>query len=642
MISLNLFIDLWGAHKTEECLYFDTLLGFAKRLRRIRLRPAHDADPYPGCVSSDLYEAIMRHTAPRLEELRINFTFLQSDTAERFFRSCTQLKALDISASRELARVICASPLSLEELQLCPNAEDEDPLINNDGLAELGQWLSNGKTFVTRHFLFTEVGVRRFLSVCSKNLTRIGFAGCEEISPTGFQQIVEELPLLEHVDFSDTKACDATILKLAQVSRAPRLKVLIISDCRRITSLSVRQIVTCCENLTTLDCEGCPYIQMNIFDPPAWVSCKLQQIMIGGIHHDLARDGQERPPPVTDDHLSNMYYQLGHMRRLQILSLRGRLFPPKMFELGRTALERLPHLMAIDISTEWDLGLEPPMRRDYIWMATCLPQLTYLTINQASMDDDLRDDLVAINSRLRIERVADDGHSVLDDDSDVGGRGWPGSWSDDHPFSYYDDDDNDENNDNDDNSDTSNDSDDHSSHDDPGYEFGHSIFWGHSSPDSDVHDDSDGSHPLHSSDEEQHPYLSSDEEEHAPHTSSDEEEQASYKSSDEEEHGPYKSSDESSDEAEGPSYFSSGDEENQMHLSSNDEGQAQDSVSDVASSESDRGGYSDSSTNDDLDEDTAVPYSDDEQNYSSDEHDDYDQYDEGSDDGYDYDDDCYD
>ncbi|KAF9970090.1 hypothetical protein BGZ73_007315 [Actinomortierella ambigua] len=414
-VSLNLYIDLWSpSQKTKDCTAFGKLLQQTTRLRRLRLRPAHHADPFPGCVSNAIQEAIVQHVGPQLEELRVNFTFLCTNTAGDFFRACKQLKALDISASRELADEICASTLELEELQLCPSAEDQDPLIGNDGLAALGRWLTHGKTLVMRHFLFTEIGIRSFLTGCCKGLTRIGFAGCEEIPSHELQQIVEALPLLEQVDFSSTNACDSTILKLAQVARAPRLKELIVSDCRKITSLSIRQIVTCCENLEVLDCESCPYVRLDIFEPPAWVSDRLQRLMIGGIHQDRARVGQERPPAITDEHLTNMYDQIAQLRRLRVLSLRDRTFTPKLFELGRAALEGLPYLRSIDIATDCLAFDDPPLRRDFIWLATCLPQLAYLTTKQNDLDSELLEDLVAINSNLRIHREAPEEHSVTD------------------------------------------------------------------------------------------------------------------------------------------------------------------------------------------------------------------------------------
>ncbi|KAF9156382.1 hypothetical protein BG015_005591 [Linnemannia schmuckeri] len=273
-------------------------------------------------------------------------------------------------------------------------------VFQNTGLVAIATLLPLLKD-LTVHFNenILAVGLEHFSKFCPR-LTRIDLRGCQGISSDGLASFLGAQPHLTHVSLADTLLQDNGLLILAAPARAAQLRALNIRKCRLVQAYGVGQVVRTCANLQELNFSLCSAVWMDVFTG-TWACLRLLRLNFGGIHGPVpAQDGSDTyvSRVVLEGELEQMYAQLGRLHFLEDLTLLPLPFQLRLFELGRTSIEnmaRLEHISLVDRAS----ALED---RDVIWLATRLPSLRTLDLDECTTRSTLLRDLTDINRALKI------------------------------------------------------------------------------------------------------------------------------------------------------------------------------------------------------------------------------------------------
>ncbi|KAF8945075.1 hypothetical protein BGZ47_003260, partial [Haplosporangium gracile] len=273
-------------------------------------------------------------------------------------------------------------------------------VFQNTGLVAIATLLPLLKD-LTVHFNenILAVGLEHISKFCPR-LTRIDLRGCQEISSDGLASFLGAQPHLTHVSLADTLLQDSGLLILAASARAAQLRVLNIRKCRLVQAHGVGQVVRTCANLRELNFSLCSAVWMDVFTG-TWACLGLLRLNLGGIHGPVpVQDGSDTymSRVVLEEELEQMYTQLSRLHCLEDLTLLPLPFRLRLFELGRTAVEnmaRLEHISLVDRES----ALED---RDIIWLATRLPSLRTLDLDECTTRGTLLRDLLDINRSLKI------------------------------------------------------------------------------------------------------------------------------------------------------------------------------------------------------------------------------------------------
>ncbi|OAQ34997.1 RNI-like protein [Linnemannia elongata AG-77] len=276
-------------------------------------------------------------------------------------------------------------------------------VFQNVGIVAIGTLLPLLKD-LTVHFNknILAVGLGHFSEFCPQ-LTRVDLRGCQGILSDGLASFLGAQPHLTHVCLADTLLQDSGLLILAKPDRAAQLRVLNIRKCRLVQAHGVGQVVRACVNLRELNFSLCSAVWMDVFTG-TWACLGLLRLNFGGIHRPVpVQDGSDAyvSRSVQEGELEQMYAQLGRLHLLEELTLLPLPFQLRLFELGRTSIEnmtRLEHISLVDRAS----ALED---RDIIWLATRLPSLKTLDLDECTTRGTLLRDLGDINKSLKINRL---------------------------------------------------------------------------------------------------------------------------------------------------------------------------------------------------------------------------------------------
>ncbi|KAG0069419.1 hypothetical protein BGZ89_002929 [Linnemannia elongata] len=276
-------------------------------------------------------------------------------------------------------------------------------VFQNVGIVAIGTLLPLLKD-LTVHFNknILAVGLGHFSEFCPQ-LTRVDLRGCQGILSDGLASFLGAQPHLTHVCLADTLLQDSGLLILAKPDRAAQLRVLNIRKCRLVQAHGVGQVVRACANLRELNFSLCSAVWMDVFTG-TWACLGLLRLNFGGIHGPVpVQDGSDAyvSRSVQEGELEKMYAQLGRLHLLEELTLLPLPFQLRLFELGRTSIEnmtRLEHISLVDRASASE-------DRDIIWLATRLPSLKTLDLDECTTRGTLLRDLGDINKSLKINRL---------------------------------------------------------------------------------------------------------------------------------------------------------------------------------------------------------------------------------------------
>lgn len=256
------------------------------------------------------------------------------------------------------------------------------------------------------------VGLGHFSEFCPR-LTRLDLRGCQRISSDGLTSFLGAQPHLTHVSLADTLLQDSGLLILATPARAAQLRVLNIRKCQLVQAYGVGQVVRACANLRELNFSLCFAVSLAVF-AGTWACLGLLRLNFGGIHGPIpAHDGSDAYMyrVIREGEPEQMYAQLGRLRLLEELTLLPLPFQPRLFELGRASVENMTRLERISL-VDRASALED---RDIIWLATRLPSLRTLDLDECTIRGTLLRDLEDINRSLTINLFYSRDHYVLRD-----------------------------------------------------------------------------------------------------------------------------------------------------------------------------------------------------------------------------------
>ncbi|KAG0313386.1 hypothetical protein BGZ97_010213 [Linnemannia gamsii] len=332
---------------------------------------------------------------------------IPTEELEALLPTLTQLTSFEMDGlpSENFVQMLHSLPL----LTVIAFRGDENPTrrrriteregFQDSGLIAIGTLLPLLKD-LTVHFnknIF-DFGVGQFSRICPR-LTRIDLRGCQGISSDGLASFLGAQPHMTHVSLADTLLHDGGLLVLAAPPRAAQLRVLNIRKCRLVQAHGVGQVVRACTNIRELNFSLCSAVWMEVF-AGTWACLGLLRLHFGGIHGPVpAQDGSNTyfSRFVMESEREQMYAQLGRLHLLEELTLLPLPFQPLLFDLGRTAVEnmtRLKHISLVDRA--------PALAdRDIIWLATRLPSLRALDLDEYATRSTLLQDLGDINRSLK-------------------------------------------------------------------------------------------------------------------------------------------------------------------------------------------------------------------------------------------------
>ncbi|KAF9187213.1 hypothetical protein BGZ51_001472 [Haplosporangium sp. Z 767] len=420
---LELILDTEDEGYSVAPIELTRILKYTPRLKSLSLRASNGW--IPNMVSA-LLIVIKDFVAGQLEHLELGIGSLQLDEAKNFFSTLTSLKRLELRmyTTSEILRAI--SSARAEQL----NAFAYNPIIvsllsgdnpvsfSDEALVSLGKNHSTTLTnlSIVMNNALTSSGLIGFSERC-KNLTRLRLSCCRNVASIGTETLIEASPSLTHVLLENMNISDRVFLKLTSTpARCAQLQALSVLSCRGPSSIGVQNVVRSCQNLKELSIHCSPNVWMDVFEEPAWECTGLETLVL----RDLSRDNyaivqdQENAAdevvdpdepwtrPVTDFERCNMYRQIGRLWRLKELELVGFAFPLKIFELGRTDLDRLQRLCTLRLTC---LSTAVTIK-EMIWLATQFPRLQLLQLDEGTVSTSLLKDLTDINKKLKVEFVA--------------------------------------------------------------------------------------------------------------------------------------------------------------------------------------------------------------------------------------------
>ncbi|KAG0259936.1 hypothetical protein BG011_002289 [Mortierella polycephala] len=420
---LELILDTKNRGYSVAPTELTRVLKYTPRLKSLSLRVSNGW--IPNTVSA-LLIIIKDFVAGQLEHLELGIGSLQLDEAKDFFSALTSLKRLELrmyTTSGILRAISSSGTKQLKAFAYNPTMinllSGNNPIsFNDEALVSLSK--SHGATLanlsIVMNSVLTSSGLVGFSERC-KNLTRLRLSCCRGVASIGIEALIEASPSLTHVLLEYMNVSDMVFLKLTTTpARCAQLQVLSVLCCRGPSSIGVQNVVRSCQNLKELSIHCSPNVWMDIFEEPAWECTGLETLIL----RDLSRDGfaivqgQENATDdlvdpdepwtrsVTDIERSNMFRQIGRLWRLKELELVGFAFPLKLFELGRTDLDRLQRLCTLRLASLWT----PIQIREMIWLATQFPRLQMLQLDEGTVSASLLKDLTDINKKLKMEFVA--------------------------------------------------------------------------------------------------------------------------------------------------------------------------------------------------------------------------------------------
>ncbi|KAF9931718.1 hypothetical protein BGZ67_005138 [Mortierella alpina] len=395
-----------GCHVHSLDVYLDNSDGsdsivpteFTRLLTRMpRLRSLHVHLKVQGSVETvaALTRIIKVQLGHQLEELNLDISTITSEDATDLFSGLVALRRLWLTgcATSDIFNALARSHMPRLSSIACIEAATMLASIgafDDESLSALGRGISTQlQEFTAPYFLrITSAGLVAFADHC-KSLTRLNLQGCINISPAGFETLIEASPFIAHVNLSTTCVDDASLLKLSTpLERAIRLETLWLQS-TGITTNGVASIVRSCTNLRKLDIGLCSRVTFEIFEEPAWECMALEVLVMNGI----GRPSRDHAPQ-----LDVLYRQLGRLSQLHTLNVSEQRFDWKLFDMGHATLLKLDRLTTLNISGWTSL----PSNRDIIFLTTRLGRLRVLKLDREAMAPSLLQDLMAVNHNLQI------------------------------------------------------------------------------------------------------------------------------------------------------------------------------------------------------------------------------------------------